>query len=157
LQLNRGEEENEMAEELKVVSATVSATKSNTEQILEIVKGIKQEKKSGIRDKQSGAKDKTKSLAEGIKTISLMAGAILAVGTAFKIVGDVDFDSVIALSVALPLVAIAFNKVGETTSNPKQALNISLSMIMMSAGIAASGAIISFMPSLSLTPYSCIF
>jgi hypothetical protein len=28
---------------------------------------------------------------------------------------------------------------------------------MMSAGIAASGAIISFMPSLSLTPYSCIF
>ena len=139
----------DIAKELSVVQETVQDTKNDTKKILNIVSGIKREKQNGIWDRLGTAKDKTKTVAEGVQNVALMAGAILAIGTAFKIVGDVDFDSVIALSVALPLVAIAFNKVGETTSNPKQALNISLSMIMMSAGIAASGAIISFMPSLS--------
>jgi hypothetical protein len=140
----------EMAEELKVVSETTSATKSNTEQILNIVKGIKQEKKSGIWDKLSSAKDKTKSMAEGIKTITLMAGAILAVGTAFKIVGEVDFKSVLALAVALPLVATAFNTIGETSKDPKESAKIAMSMIIMSVGVTASGAIMSMMPSLSI-------
>jgi hypothetical protein len=139
----------EMAEELKVVSQTTAATKTNTEQILDIVKGIKQEKKKGIWDKLSSAKDKTKSMAEGIKTISLMAGAILAVGTAFKIVGEVDFKSVLALAVALPLVATAFNTIGETSQDPKDSAKTALSMIIMSVGVAASGAIMSMMPSLS--------
>lgn len=140
----------EMAEELKVVSQTTAATKTNTEQILDIVKGIKQEKKKGIWDKLSSAKDKTKSMAEGIKTISLMAGAILAVGTAFKIVGEVDFKSVLALAVALPLVATAFGIIGATAQDPKDAANTALSMIIMSAGLTASGAIMSMMPALSM-------
>lgn len=139
----------EMAKDLKVVSETTASTKSNTEQILDIVKGIKKEKKSGIWDKLSGAKDKTKSVAEGIKTIALMAGAILAIGTAFKIIGEVDFTSVLALSIALPLMATAFNMVGESVSDPKEAASIAFSMVIMSAGVAASGAILSLMPSLT--------
>lgn len=140
----------EMAKELKVVSETTSATKNNTEQILDIVKGIKQEKKKGIWDKLSAAKDKTKSMSEGIKTIALMAGAILAVGTAFKIIGEVDFKSVLALAVALPLVADAFNTIGETSKDPKESAKTALSMVIMSIGLTASGAIISLMPSLSI-------
>jgi len=140
----------EMAKELKVVSETTTATKNNTEQILDIVKGIKQEKKKGIWDKLSAAKDKTKSMAEGIKTVALMAGAILAVGTAFKIIGEVDFKSVLALAVALPLVASAFNTIGETSKDPKESAKIALSMVIMSAGVTLSGAIMSLMPSLSI-------
>jgi len=139
----------EMAEELKVISATTASTKTNTEEILDIVKGIKQEKKSGILDKLSGAKDKAKSMAEGIKSVALMAGAILAVGAAFKIIGDVDFKSVLALSVALPLMAMAFNHVGESTTSIGDSLIIAGSIVIMSMGIAIAGVILSDIPELS--------
>lgn len=135
----------EMAEELKVVSETTAATKTNTEQILDIVKGIKKEKKTGMWDKLS-KKDKTKSVAEGIKTIALMAGGILAIGMAFKVVGDVDFKSVMALAVALPLLSYAFSEIGETGMSPKDAAIASLNMIIMSAGVVASAYILDMMP-----------
>ena len=138
------------AVELSVVAENTEKTKSNTEQILDIVKGIKQEKKKGIWEKLTSAKDKTKSVAEGIKTVALMAGAILAVGLAFKVVGEVDFKSVLALAIALPLVATAFNMIGETANDPKESAKIAFSMIIMSAGVAASGAIMSLMPALTL-------
>jgi len=136
----------EMAEELKVVSATTLATKSNTEQILDIVKGIKQQKKSSLVDKLVGTKDKAKSVAEGIKSIALMAGSILAIGLAFKVVGDVDFASVLALAVALPLIAEAFNKVGEMEGDP---VDTAFAMILMSGAVAVSGYLLSLMPELS--------
>jgi hypothetical protein len=78
-----------------------------------------------------------------------MAGAILAIGSAFKVIGEVDFKSVLALSVALPLLAISFDQVGQTTKSPKEAGLIALNMIIMSAGVAGSGAILSLMPSLT--------
>lgn len=139
----------DMAEELKVVSANTTATKSNTEEILEIVKGIKQEKKSSLVDKLVGAKDKTKSVAEGIKSIVLMAGAVLAIGMAFKIIGEVDFTSVLALAVALPLIAGAFNSIGEDSPDPKDSAKTAMSMIIMSAAVALSGGILSLMPELT--------
>lgn len=140
----------EMGEQLVLISETTTTTQNNTEEILEIVKGIKNEKKSGIWAKLDNAKDKTKSVAEGIKTIALMAGGILAIGLAFKVIGDVDFKSVIALSIALPLMAIAFDKIGETVRSPKESALIALSMVFMSVGVAISGAILSLMPTLSL-------
>jgi hypothetical protein len=140
----------EMAQELKVVSETTAATKSTTERILDIVKGIKREKKTGMWETLGKGKDKTKGVADGIKTISLMAGAILAIGTAFKVVGDVDFASVVALSVALPLIATAVNKIGESDLTPKEMAIISLNMVIMSAGLAASSYILSLTPDISL-------
>lgn len=141
----------ETAEELNVITENTTKTKSNTDEILDIVKGIKSEKKTGIWDKLSGAKDKTKTLAEGIKSIALMAGAILAVGSAFKIIGSVDFSSVLALSIALPLVAMAFNEVGQTIHSPKESALIAFSMIAMSAGLLGSGLILKMMPNISLS------
>ncbi len=138
----------ETASKLVLVAEQVHHTKSNTDEILKIVKGIKRKNQNGIWDTLS-AKDKTKGVGEGIATIAIMAGAILAIGSAFKIIGDVDFGSVLALSIALPLMAYAFNKVGETVDNPKDAMGIAVSMVAMSAGIAASGFILSMMPSLS--------
>lgn len=141
----------ETAKNIEVISKRVENTENNTKEILQAVQQIKQDRKEkGLLGKLSNAKDRTKSMAEGIQNITLMAGAILAIGSAFKLVGDVDFGSVLALSIALPLVATAFNKVGETTNSPKEAMNISIAMILMSAGIAGSGMILSFMPALSL-------
>lgn len=140
----------ESADVLETINKNTQETKTNSEEILAIVKSIKNERKKGIFDKLSGAKDKTKSLAEGIKTIALMAGAVLAIGMAFKVVSQVDFASVIALSVALPLMAIAFNQVGETVEDPKDAAMIGLSMVIMSAAVAVSGAVLSYMPNIGL-------
>lgn len=64
---------------------------------------------SGVTDKKKKGKIK-----DGVSTIMLMAGAVLAIGLAFKVVGGVDFASVIALSIALPLIAHAFTTVAKT-------------------------------------------
>jgi hypothetical protein len=137
----------EMSEQLKVVSDTAFATKKDTEKILSVVDSIKSEKKKGIFDKLS-PKDKTKSVVEGIKTITLMAGGILAIGMAFKVVGDVDFASVLALAIALPLIGTAFNQMDKSLK-PKDAAILSLNMMIMSAGVAGSGYILNMMPELS--------
>lgn len=66
---------------------------------------------------QSSALDKTfdpnygSKIKDGLSTILMIASGVLAIGLAFRIVGGVDFASVIALAVALPLIAMAFEKI----------------------------------------------
>lgn len=151
---NRNQTQNiiDIAAKLDVVSENVENTQNNTKDILEIVKSIKKEKESsGLTALFDKKKKKVAGVADGIKDIALMAGAIMAVGVAFKIVGDVDFASVLALSIALPLVATAFGKVNESIKSPKEAMNTSIAMIFMAGGLTASGILLSFMPSFSIT------
>jgi hypothetical protein len=133
------------------INEDVKATKSNTEEILAVVKALQKEKRKGIFERLD-KKDKAggRQVVEGIKTIALMAGAILAIGKAFQVVGNVDFQSVIALSVAMPLMSIAFEKVGENIKSPKESLMIGFSLVVMSAAIAVSGGILSYMPTLGV-------
>ena len=133
-----------MAEQLEVVVENTTKTKENTDKILLAVEAIKKEKKKGIFDRLS-PKDKTAGVLDGIKTITLMAGGILAIGAAFKLIGEVDFESVIALSVALPLIGYAFSEMDKTLT-PKEAAVISLNMIIMSAGLVGSGFLLQYMP-----------
>lgn len=139
----------ETAERIEVIVETTTETKKDTEKILNIVEALKKERKKGLFDKLS-PKDKTKSMAEGIKTISLMAGAILAIGGAFKLIGDVDFASVTALSIALPLLAMSFDKVNESGMTPADATIVALNMVIMSAGIVGSGYLLNMMPNIGL-------
>ena len=140
------------AKQLNVISEDTKETKSNTELILKHIKSIRGERKTGIFDRID-KKDKKKSVKEGIKTITLMAGGILAIGAAFKIVGEVDFKSVIALSVALPAMSYAFNKVGETNMSTKDAAITAGNMVIMSAGIAGSAMILKYTPTLTLSNF----
>lgn len=137
----------EMSKQLEVVVDNTTQTKDNTEKILSVVGELKKQRQKGIFDKLS-PKDKTKSVVDGIKTISLMAGAILAIGSAFKIVGQVDFEAVLALSIALPLIGETFNRMDKSLS-PKDAAVLSLNMVIMATGVAASGYILDMMPELS--------
>ena len=139
----------EQSKKLTEITKVTGETKTNTDEILKIVKGIKKEKKSGLWDR-IGAKDKKKNVREGIKTITLMAGGILAIGAAFKLVGNVDWKSVLSLSVALPAVSYAFNKVGETTTDPKEALNIAGVMIAMSGGLVVSSHLLATTPNIGI-------
>ena len=138
-------------EMIETIHKDVKATKTNSDEILAIVKSIQKEKRKGMFERLSDkGKGKTANVAQGIKTIALMAGAILAIGKAFQIIGTVDFPSVIALSVALPLMAMAFNEIGENVKSPKESMLIAFSVIAMSAGIAISGGILSYMPTLGV-------
>jgi hypothetical protein len=77
------------------------------------IEGIKQQKESGMFDRVEDPKNKNK-IVDGIKVVILIAAGVLALGMAFKLIGKVDFMSVMALSVAMVAMAVAFSKVAET-------------------------------------------
>lgn len=139
----------ESAEKLDVIVQTSEKTEKNTSEILKIVQQLKKEKKKGLFDKLA-PQDKTRSMAEGIKTIALMGGALLAIGGAFKLIGDVDFATVASLTLALPVLAYTFQKINEAGIDPETAVSIGRSTVIMAGALAASGFILSLMPTLSI-------
>ncbi len=79
--------------------------------------------------------DSIKDIKSGVGTIMLIAGGILAIGAAFAIIGNVDFGTVLSLSIALPLIAIAFEKISQMKDlSPSSMVNI----LIISIGMAAS-------------------
>lgn len=117
----------------------IDEIKDNNKEILSnqktLLKMGKDSKKSG--GLLSGLTDKKNKgdIKKGVGTIILMAGAILAIGLAFKVVGGVDFLSVIALSFALPMIAFAFAEVATAIKEHKLGLKdmfySSLALIIM--------------------------
>jgi hypothetical protein len=104
--------------EIKEINIGVKALQKDTKEILAnqqtIMKmGSSKAKDSKTSDVENMGKDKKSQSAfkEGIGVILLIAVAVLALGVAFNIVGKVNFLSVIALALALPLLAIGFSKV----------------------------------------------
>lgn len=106
--------------EIKEINVGVKKLLKDTKKILanqQTIMGIAKKKPSETKDvTEELGKDKKKQNAfkEGIGVIMLIAVAVLAIGVAFKIIGSVNFLSVIALSLALPLLAIGFSKVHTT-------------------------------------------
>lgn len=138
--------------QLSKISEDVTTTKENTDLILF---HMRNDKKKG-KDKKgifSSAKENVAGVFDGIKTIALMAGAIIAMGAAFQIIGEVDFKSVIAMSIALPLLAMAFAKVNDANISIKDSLVLGVVITVMSAALVASGAILTQMPSISLMQF----
>ena len=104
--------------EIKEINEGVKALQKDTKLILAnqqtIMKmGSSKAKDSKTSDVENMGKDKTSqnNFKEGIGVILLIAVAVLALGVAFNIVGKVNFLSVIALALALPLLAVGFSKV----------------------------------------------
>jgi len=117
--------------EIKEINEGVKALQKDTKEILAnqqtIMKMAETKgKESKTSDVENLGKDKKSQNAfkEGIGVILLIAVAVLALGVAFNIVGKVNFLSVIALALALPLLAIGFSKVLTTLKtvgfNPKE-------------------------------------
>ena len=117
--------------EIKEINVGVKALQKDTKEILAnqqtIMKMAETKgKESKTSDVENLGKDKKSQSAfkEGIGVILLIAVAVLALGVAFNIVGKVNFLSVIALALALPLLAIGFSKVLTTLKtvgfNPKE-------------------------------------
>lgn len=100
-----------IGEKIDNISESNKKMITNQEKILGMTKDIKSSQESkGIFAFGNSEKSK-KGVKDGVGSIILIAAGILAIGIAFKLIGSVDFISVIALSIAMPLIAIAFTEV----------------------------------------------
>lgn len=92
----------------------------------------------------SDPKQKTK-LKEGLSSILMIATGVLAIGLAFKIVGGINFLSVISLSIALPLVALAFEKIAKMKDLKSREIgNIIIITVAIATAITLSSFILQF-------------
>jgi hypothetical protein len=102
----------------------------------------------------------TSKIKDGVSAVLIIATGIIAIGLALKIVGKIDFLSVIGLALALPLIAIAFTKIAAAFSgqevddgkgkkiktnkiNLRDLPAVILGMVGFSTAIAASSWILS--------------
>lgn len=94
-------------------------------------------------DKATDPKQKSK-LKDGLASIMMIAVGVLAIGMAFKLIGKVNFLSVIALAIALPLVAIAFEKIAKMKDlKASQMKNLVLVSLAIATAITLSSWVLS--------------
>jgi len=76
--------------------------------------------------------------------VVLIAAGVLAMGFAFKLIGNVDFKSVIALSLAMPLLALSFERVSKIKGDVKQlSINI-IGLVLLAGAIVISSKILQY-------------
>ena len=119
----------------------------NQETIIELSKN--KDKKSSIFE-ESGDRNKKELIKSGVGTVLLIATGVLAIGAAFKLIGQVNFASVLALSIALPLIAKSFEIISQMKSlTGGDILKLSMIIIGMSATLVASSYILSYTKSVN--------
>lgn len=122
---------------------------SNQKRIISLVSKKQESKASGEFGAISDPKQQ-KNIKDGVKMVVLIAAGVLAMGFAFKLIGNVDFKSVIALSISMPLLALAFEKVSKVKGDIKQlSINI-LGLILLAGAIVASSRILQYVKPISV-------
>jgi len=121
----------------------------NQETIIQLSKKAAGDKKSDF-EKAGGDKKQESNIKKGVGTILLIAVAVLAIGVAFKLVGGIDFLSVIGLSIAILVVAKAFEQVALLKMSLKESAIVSAALIMMATGITISSWIMSKISTISI-------
>jgi hypothetical protein len=109
-----------MGSTLKVISNGIKKIKddnkkilSNQDTLISLSKEIRDAKEKKNVFSSLGDKKDSNKIKDGVKTVVVIAAGVMAIGLAFKLIGKVDFVSVMALSIALPLLALAFAKIAE--------------------------------------------
>ena len=127
---------------IKEILEVSKETNDNTKKILEEIKASRKQKENGMFDKIEG-KDNKRKIVDGITTVMLIAGGVLAIGLAFKIVGEVDFLSVIALSLGILAVSYAFAEVAKIKElTLGKTLMVGLAFVVMATSITISSLIL---------------
>jgi hypothetical protein len=138
-----------IVEDLEEIKNTSMRIENNTEKILTEVKDARKAKEAGMFNNIENPENKNK-IVDGIKVVTLIAGGILAVGMAFKIIGKVDFLSVIGLSVALLIMSKTYSEMSQMKGmNWKNILVMNAILITMSISILAASKILESMPDLA--------
>ena len=145
----------DFSKQLTEISVSLKSIKSDTTKILAKQDTILQMQKTKDSDKkntigETGEDPKKQSdLKKGVTTILLIAVAVLAIGLAFKIIGKVDFLSVVSLGLAIVLISHAFQKVAEAKITVEQAITAGKVMVIMSIAIMLSSWVLSFIKPIS--------
>jgi len=129
--------------QIKEINVSIKSIKKDTKKILENQQTIlemskKKDKKSSLIEDVGGDQKAESNLKKGVTTILLIAVGVLAIGLAFKLIGKVDFLSVVSLSLAMVLVSIAFEKIAKLKLNIKEAAMAAGVMVIMSIAITMS-------------------
>ena len=142
-----------IVQSIKDLNTDNKKIKSDTKEILKLVKSIKQTKaNSKLKPITDLGGTNKETLKQGASSIVIMASSILALGVAFKLVGEVDFKSVAALGIAIPMIGYTFGELAKNKDlNPLKATSIAVSTVIMAGAIAVSGFILSNMPTMSLS------
>ncbi len=132
----------DFSKQLTEITTSLKSIKSDTGQILKnqstIIELSKKENRKDNIFGDAGAEANKDSVKKGVTSIILIAGAVLAIGLAFKLIGRVDFVSVLALSLSIVLISDAFLRVSEKKIGTSQALQTAIVMIIMSGAIMLS-------------------
>ena len=123
--------------------------KSQNETIIKKIESIKQQKESGMFGNIEDPKNKNK-IVDGIKVVMLIAGGVLALGLAFKIIGKVDFLSVMALSGAVLIMSVAFSKISDQKLKFAEVFKIALALPIMAVSLAISGMMLKGFPTFTI-------
>ena len=123
--------------QLKEISNGIKKLLADNQKILKNQNTIMNMSKNKNSDKKVGAEDgsvdkkKESNIKKGVGTILLIAVAVLAIGMAFKLVGKVDFLSVIGLALAITLISIAFEKIAKLKISLKESFTTSIVLFMI--------------------------
>jgi hypothetical protein len=132
-------------EDLKSINEGIKSIKADTQTIIKnqqtIIAQGKERESAKTKDIETDPK-KEGDIKRGVGTILLIAVAVLAIGMAFKLVGDVNILSVIGLALGITLVAIAFEKVAELKLDLKEAAIAAAVMVISSLGLMISSHIL---------------
>ena len=144
----------QIVEELKLVKEDIKSLKTTTDDIKKTVDDIKKSKESGLFGNISDDNNKEK-IKQGVAVIGLIAGGILAIGMAFKIIGNVDYGTVLTLSVSVVVLTLSFTEIYKTLKDEKvgygDIFKISSILPIMSAGLLTSGFLLSLMPTINIS------
>jgi hypothetical protein len=138
----------EINEGIKKIQADNQKIIKNQETILALSKKNENDKKTDAFQK-AGDKNMQKLIKTGVSIVLIIAAGVLAIGMAFKLIGKVDFLSVVSLSLAIVLISIAFEKIAKLKMSVKEAAITSLTMIIMAGSITASSWILSLVKPIS--------
>ena len=145
----------DFSKQLTEITVSLKSIKSDTTKILAKQDTILQMQKKKDSDKKNAIDEtgedpkKQSNLKKGVTTILLIAVAVLAIGLAFKIIGKVDFLSVVSLGLAIVLISHAFQKVAEAKITVEQAITAGKVMVIMSIAIMLSSWVLSFIKPIS--------
>ena len=116
----------------------------NQEELIKIAKEQQAQQQAGGPVGDASDPKQKNRINDGLKTIMMIAVGVLAIGMAFKLVGGINFASVIALALALPLVAMAFEKIAQMKDlTPKEMKNVLFVTLGIAAAITFSSWILS--------------
>lgn len=145
----------DFSKQLVEINTSLKSIKKDTTDILSKQNTILEMQKKNNSDKNifdTGEDPKKESqIKSGVSTILLIAGAVLAIGLAFKIIGTVDFLSVIGLGLALVLISQAFVKIAESKITVENAIMTGKAMVIMSIAVMLSSWALAFLRPISLS------